>query len=135
MSATSAEIVRAFYDLFVAGKAEEAAESYLKEDFVLTNPLPAPIPFGGRFVGADGFLQYLGGIVSAIEIEDFAIDEMLCDGDRVVVVGREKSLVKATGQRYEMEWVHVLHAVDGRIVSMREYNDTAAMRDAFEART
>jgi len=135
MSATSVETVRAFYDLFVAGKAEEAAETYLEKDFVLTNPLPAPIPFGGRFVGAEGFLQYLGGILGAIEIEDFVIEEMLGDGDRVVVVGREKSLVKATGRRYEMEWVHVLHATDGRIVSMREYNDTAAMRDAFEART
>ena len=134
MSGTSAEVVRTFYELFAAGKAEEAAGAYLAPDFVLTNPLPAPIPFGGRFVGVDGFLQYLGGILAAIEIEDFVIDDVLSDGDRVVVVGREKSLVISTGRHYEMDWVHVLNTSDGRIVSMHEYNDTAAMRDAFESR-
>jgi len=61
------------------------------------------------------------------------VDEIFCEGDRVAVTGRERSRVKATGRHYSMEWVHILQASGGRIQSMREYNDTSAMRDAFEA--
>lgn len=132
MSSASADIVREFYDLFIAGKIEEASKKCLAEDFVLTNPLPDPIPFGGRFVGVGGFGEYLGGILGAIEMEEFVIDEIFAEGDRVVVIGRETSRVKSTNRHYSMDWVHVLRTKDGRVTSMREYNDTAAMRDAFE---
>lgn len=135
MNPSSSETVRRFYDLFIAGKIDEAVTGCLAEDFVLLNPLPEPIPFGGRFEGAGGFLEYLDRIFAAIELEEFVADELLCDGDRVVVIGRERSRVKTTGRHYAMEWVHVLRTSRGRIVSMREYNDTAAMRDAFETRS
>jgi len=131
MSASAADAVREFYGLFAAGKIEETV-ARLADDFVLTNPLPDPIPFGGRFHGAAGFLEYLERIFGALELEEFVVDEILSDGDRVVTVGRERSRVKSTGRRYAMEWVHVLGVADGRIRSLREYNDTAAMRDAFE---
>jgi ketosteroid isomerase-like protein len=134
MSSSNSETIRTFYDLFLAGKIEEIVERYLADDFVLTNPLPEPIPFGGRYEGSAGFLEYLGQIAAAIEIEEFTLDEVLCDGDHVVVTGRERSLVKPTGRHYTMEWVHVLQISAGRIHSLREYNDTAAMRDAFEAK-
>ena len=90
MSSPGSETVRAFYDLFLAGKVEEVARVYLTDTFVLTNPLPAPIPFGGRFEGVAGFLEYVAGIAAAIEIEAFTIDEILCESDRVVVEGREQ---------------------------------------------
>jgi ketosteroid isomerase-like protein len=133
MNMTPSETVTDFYGHFVAGKVEEAAQKFLADDFVLSNPLPDPVPFGGRYTGITGFLEYLGRIMPAIEIEEFTIDEVLSDGERVVVTGRERSRVRSTGRRYTMEWVHVLRTSGGRIVSMREYNDTAAMRDAFQA--
>ena len=132
MTTSSAETVRAFYDLFLAGKIEEVT-ACLTEDFVLTNPLPEPIPFGGHFTGVAGLLEYVGCISETIQIEEFTIDEILCAGDAVVVTGCERSLVKPTGKHYTMEWVHVLQLAGGRIQALREYNDTAAMRDAFEA--
>jgi hypothetical protein len=133
MSSSNSDIVRVFYDLFLAGKVEEVVDRYLADDFVLINPLPDPIPFGGRYSGAAGYLEYLGSISAAIEIEEFTIHEILCEGDRVVVTGRERSRVKSTGRHYTMEWVHVVQTSAGRVQSLREYNDTAAMRDAFEA--
>lgn len=129
MSDSNTETTRKFYDFFMAGKIEDAAQ-LLAEDFVLTNPLPDPIPFGGRFEGPAGFLQYIGGIAGQLEIKDFAVDEILSDGENVVVTGRERSLVVPSGREYEMDWVHVLRVSQGRIHSLREYNDTAAMRDA-----
>ncbi|MAG34372.1 MAG: hypothetical protein CL908_26145 [Deltaproteobacteria bacterium] len=125
--------VRSFFELFGAGKAEEAAATLLADDFELINLLPEEIPFGGRYRGAAGFLQYLGEIMAAITMESFEVDEIFGDGDRVTVVGREVSSVQATGRRYEMDWVHVFRVVDGLIQEMREYNDTARMLAAFQA--
>lgn len=128
---TAVESVSAFYELFAAGKIPEALERYVAEDATLVNPLPDPIPFGGTFEGRAGFARYLEGILTGIEIEAFEIDEIFAEGDRVTVLGRETSRVRATGKRYTMDWVHVLTVREDRVTHMREYNDTAAMRDAF----
>ena len=128
---TPTEATRAFYDLFIAGKIEEALERFVDPEAVLENPLPEVIPFGGVFEGRQGFAGYLEAILRGISIERFEVDEIFADGERATVLGRETSLVHTTGQRYTMSWVHVLTVRDGRIVHMREYNDTAAMAVAF----
>ena len=128
---TPTEATRTFYDLFIAGKIEEALERFVDPEAVLENPLPEVIPFGGVFEGRQGFAAYLEAILRGISIERFEVDEIFADGERVTVLGRETSLVHTTGQRYTMSWVHVLTVRDGRIVHMREYNDTAAMAVAF----
>lgn len=131
---TAAEATRAFYELFGAGNIEEALERFVDANAVLENPLPAPIPFGGRFDGRQGFGAYLQAIFSAIEMEQFTVDEILAEGDRVVVLGRETSRVRSTDTRYTMSWVHVLTVRNGRVQHLREFNDTAAMAAAFAQR-
>ncbi len=131
MSRSACDTVREFYDLFAAGRIEETV-ARLADDFVLTNPLPEPIPFGGRFEGTAGFLRYLEQISAALDMEEFVVETIVGDVDHAAVIGRERSRVKSTDRRYAMEWVHVLEVSDGRIRSLHEYNDTAAMRDAFE---
>ena len=128
---TPTEVTEAFYELFGAGKIDELQQRFIGADSVLDNPLPAPIPFGGRYVGAPGFLQYAQEIFAGIQIELFEIDEIIVHEDRVVVLGREISRSLKTGKRYSMSWVHVLTVRDGHIVLLREYNDTAAMAAAF----
>jgi len=131
MSDANRELAAKLYELFTAANIGEIT-TLLAEDFVLENPLPAIIPFGGTYEGAAGFVEYAQGIGAAIAIEDFGIDRILCDGDHVAVAGRERSRVVSTGRTYAMEWVHVLRIANGRIHHLREYNDTAAMLAAFE---
>jgi ketosteroid isomerase-like protein len=132
--ASGVDAVRGFFDLFLAGKVDEAAQKYLANDFVLVNLLPDPIPFGGRYEGAAGFERYVSQIFAAIEMESFVVDAIFGQGESVAVIGSETSLVRSTGRRYEMDWVHVFRVSDGRIHSMREYNDTARMLAAFQDR-
>ena len=47
-----------------------ACDEFLASNFVLENYLPDHIPFGGRYEGASGFLQYLGEITEAIEMAE-----------------------------------------------------------------
>ena len=128
---TPTETTKTFYGLWGSGKIEELLERFVTAESELENPLPELIPFGGKFVGRQGFAAYAQAIPAAIEIERFEIDEILAEGERVVVLGRETSRVLATGKRYTMAWVHVLTVRNGRVHHMREYNDTAAMAAAF----
>lgn len=124
-------ITRRFYARILAGDAEGAVAELTTPDLVWDNPLPAPIPYGGRFEGAAGARRYLELVFQTLEIESFEIDELIAAGDRVVVLGREAARVPTTGRRYSGQWVHVLRLRDGRIAQIREYNDTAEMRSAF----
>lgn len=131
MSGSNRELATKLYELFAAAKIGEIT-ALLAEDFVLANPLPAIIPFGGTYEGPAGFVEYAKGIAATIAMEDFGVDQILCDGNQVAVTGRERSRVASTGRTYTMEWVHVLRVAEGQIHHLREYNDTAAMLAAFE---
>ena len=128
---TQIEITRDFYRQWGRGNLEEWLKRYITEDSVLDNPLPAPITFAGNFKGPQGFAQYAKQITETLKIEQFSLDEILADGERVVILGRETSRVIKTGKSYTMSWVHVLTVRDGRVLHMREYNDTEAMSVAF----
>jgi ketosteroid isomerase-like protein len=128
---TPAETTKVFFELFASGRIEEMLERFVEADAVLDNPLPDVIPFGGKYEGHHGFVVYVQKILAAIAIEQFEIDEIFAEADRVCVLGRETSRVLATGKHYTMSWVHVLTVRDGRVQHLREYNDTAAMAAAF----
>ena len=123
--------VRAFYGRVLGGDAEGAMRECLASDFVWENPLPQPIPFAGAFRGAAGAARYLDLIFANLQIEQFEIDDVLVKGPTVVVLGHETALVKATNRRYQQQWVHMVQVADGRLTQIREYNDSAAMLQAF----
>jgi ketosteroid isomerase-like protein len=126
---------KAFYNQALT-EPVDACEEYLSNEFVLENYLPENIPFGGRYEGASGFLQYLGEIESAIEMGPLKMDAWMADANNVAVRGTERSLVKSTDRKYQMRFVHWLTFDSrGRITNMREYNDTAEMAKAFDLET
>ena len=123
-------IVLSLYQRLLS-EPQAAIATGLAPDIAWENPLPDAIPFGGRFKGRGECARYLTLLLDAIEMEDFAIDDTITEGDRVVLIGRETSRVKKTGRRYTMGWVHVVDMHDGLVTRVREYNDTAAMEAAF----
>lgn len=125
------ETAQTLYQLFATGQFEQMLVRCVAPDAVLDNPLPAPIPFGGVYEGHQGFVRYAAEIFASIQIELFEIDEVLAQGERVTVLGRERSRSLETGKHYDIFWVHVLTVRDGRVQHLREYNDTAAMAAAF----
>jgi ketosteroid isomerase-like protein len=58
--------------------------------------------------------------------------EILGDGDTVIVRGRYQGTFRATGYRLDAEFVHVFRLRDGKIVRQQTYTDTAQFRDAVQ---
>jgi len=126
------ERAKDFYKLALTDPVAATVE-FLADDFVLENYLPEHIPFGGRYVGAEGFIQYLTEIAGGIDMGPLQMDEWCANGNTVVARGVEDSLVRSTSKKYSMVYVHWLtFNDDGQLTNMREYNDTAAMGSAFK---
>jgi uncharacterized protein len=90
----------------------------------------AHLPWGGHFKGKEGiklFFEKLGESLT----QAIAPDEAIVDRDKVVVTGRSQSVVKATGQTVEQEWVMIWAIRDGEIVSGRYFDDSAKWAPAL----
>ena len=62
----------------------------------------------------------------------FTIDEIIAEGDRVVVRGRGEVQTKA-GKDYNNSYCFVLRLADGKLIELREYLDTALVERVFGA--
>ena len=60
----------------------------------------------------------------------FTIDEIIAEGERVVVLGRGEVKTKA-GKDYNNSYCFVLKLADGKLVELREYLDTALVERVF----
>ena len=129
-----AALTRSFYELLLTD-FEAAVAGHLAPDFRWENPLPASIPFGGTYEGADGLARYLTELTAAIDMAPLQFDDVIAGAGIVSAIGVERqTLVRATGKRYDMPFVHVVRFDDdGRVAHVREYNDTREMVAAFTA--
>lgn len=126
------ERTRELYHLLTADFAKVVKE-WLADDFVWINHLPAHIPFGGVYEGADGLMRYGHQLAEVIELKPLHIDEIVVQGLTAVVVGVERGTrVIPTGKHYDMEYVHVVKFTPERKLSyLREYNQYEGMAEAF----
>ncbi len=76
---------------------------------------------------APGFRQ----LTSAVRPQPFQNLTFTAAADRVVVEGRNRGTVLATGQPYEHEWVMVFTIRSGQVVRFRHYYDPADIAHAF----
>jgi uncharacterized protein len=63
----------------------------------------------------------------------FTIDEIIAEGERVVVLGRGAVRTKS-GKDYNNSYCFVLRLSEGRLVELREYLDTALVESVFGGR-
>ncbi|HSC64767.1 MAG TPA: nuclear transport factor 2 family protein [Caldimonas sp.] len=100
-------------------------------DVVWEFPASSVIPWAGTFTGADAVARFFSALVECSEPEMFEPLHYIASEDRVVVLGRERFRVKATGRTWACEWAHAFTVRDGKIAAFREYTDTAAMTQAL----
>ena len=91
----------------------------------------AGLPLAGTYRGPDGVADFFQKLSVETEFLDFQPREFIADGDRVLVVGWERSRVKATNRTLEVDWVMSFSVRNGKIVKYREYTDTKAIADAY----
>ena len=92
-----------------------------------TTPGPPDLPTAGTFRGRAAVAQFLGTLLDVLNVLRFEPEDFLARGDKVVVIGSDTSVVKATGKTLECRWVHVITVVNGVVVAFEQISDTAAL--------
>jgi uncharacterized protein len=121
------ETVERFYDA-MAQRDLEAMLALLDPHCVITQD--ARLPWGGRFEGHDGFLDFATKLVGSI---DSAVTMgAIFSADGVVYqYGRTRGTARATGTAFDIPEVHRWVVRDGRAVEVHFAIDTTAMLEAL----
>jgi len=90
-------------------------------------------PAGGTRHGHEGFLEWLRVGNESEEVLTLEPKEFLANLSSVAVVGYTKCRVRATGNVYETDFVHLIALKDGKVQRFREFFDTFAAAEAFRA--
>ena len=121
------KLVQEGYRLFLTGDIENILQQ-CTDDVEYIVPGPSDLsPIAGRYVGKEGVKQFYGKVGANFEFSMFQPQEMLAQGDKVVVLGHYQSRAKATGQPLNIEWVHVFQLRDGKVNRFQIYEDTATL--------
>ncbi|HEX5110783.1 MAG TPA: nuclear transport factor 2 family protein [Vicinamibacterales bacterium] len=127
------EIVRRGYEAFGRGDIETLL-SLLDENIEWRTPGPPDLPTAGVRRGRQEVGAFFAVLNQTFDIQRFEPQTFLTGGDRVVVLGTDTALVKATGKLLVDEpWAHVFTVKDGRIVGFQEYLDTGTFVTEFRA--
>jgi ketosteroid isomerase-like protein len=128
MSTQTKEMIRDLYSALSGGNVE-ALLNAMTDDVNWYSPGGAP--YDGHHMGRDAVRRYFSEFERAVRLDQFDVDDVLEDGDRVVVLGRERATVKETGRDFSTRFAHVYRLRKGKIVDVVIFDDTHAAASAF----
>jgi ketosteroid isomerase-like protein len=94
---------------------------------------PSELPYAGTHRGRDEVGKFFQTFGRSAEFEEFEPLEYFAGGDKVVVLGRERQRIRATGKVVETEWAMAFTLRDGKIAKFHNYVDTHAVASAHRA--
>jgi uncharacterized protein len=119
------QLVQRAYAAFGQGDIP-AVLALMADDVEWSEPGSADVlPWGGPRRGRQQAAAFFQELDRALTFEAFEPREFIAQGETVVVVGYERTVVKSSGHRVENDWVMVFTIRDGKIARFREYYDTA----------
>ena len=134
---TEHDNVRLVKGLFAAfGRGDlQSALSVLAEDVDWQSPatrtFPREITWATPRHTPEQVLQFFQELDEKVQTEQFEMTTFTAQDERVVVEGRNRGRVRATGRAYEHDWVMVFTIRGGKIVRHRHYYDTSDLAIAF----
>jgi len=130
------QLVQQHFALFGQGNVLAAIEMLAENvDFQspVTRTAPAEISWAKPRRSREEVIAFFQELLEKVELERTDLFEFTAQGDRVVVEGRNRGTVKATGHTYEHDWIMVFTVRRGKIVRHRHYYDTADVAAAFRS--
>ena len=127
MAHSNAALITQAYEAFANGDIPKVLQT-LAED--VSWHVPGRSPLSGDYKGHDGVLDFFGRCqeLSGGTLR-VAADEVLAEGDRVVVLSTVSA--ERHGQSWSSPEIHVWTVVDGRATEMREFQGDQQTEDEF----
>ena len=125
----NSDALRRGYDAFNSGDQEGLAALFA-DDIRWEGPNTPGVPMSGEHDGKDAVLQALGEIGETFERFDVSPDEMVEEGDTIVVLSHIEATTKS-GNDLKLPGVEVWRMRDGTAQRVQTLIDTAQIKDAL----
>lgn len=96
------------------------------------SPGPEVIPWAGTVRGRKQVVRWFATRGKVIQVEQFVPKEFIAQGNQVIVMGEERSRVKATGKSYDVAVMAAWTLLNGVVTHYREAYDTATVLAALQ---
>lgn len=124
MAQDNVDVVQGAWDAFGRGDLDAATSIVAPEGEITA---PSSLPWGGTFLGPEGFRDFLRGLLSHFKDFKATPEKVLgADDDHVIVTASVRGRTKA-GAPFENRSVWVYKLRGGQVVSAESYGDTAQM--------
>ena len=127
------EIVASAYDALVS-QDDDAFLDPLAPDIEWIVPGPPDHPATGTHHGKDALLKMFGRFGTVAELLHIEIEQVVGDGDVIVVLGRERWRVRESGREFEPIWSNAVLVEDGLISRVTVCADTHDEMAAYAGR-
>jgi ketosteroid isomerase-like protein len=118
------------YDAFNRGDVETVSEIFA-DDIRWEGPNAEGVPMSGVHEGKDAVLQALGSIGEDFERFSVSPDEMVEDGETIVVLSHLDAKTKS-GQEVKLPGAEVWRMSAGQAKRVQSLADTAVLKEALE---
>ncbi len=123
--------VQSIFEAFGRGDIAGVLE-HVSEDVTWKAPGPEVVSYFGDRRGHAGAAEFFAGLGSNVDFESFEPGAVVAEGDRVVVLGRERGRVRGTGKSFDNDWALVFTFGGGKVTRFHLYENTGAVAEAFE---
>jgi ketosteroid isomerase-like protein len=127
--AANVRLVEALYRMIATSDFDALAAAFA-EDVELEILGPGGAPMVGTRRGPADVIDAIRSNFALLQDQYPEVDTVVAQGDTVVVTGRETGRYRATGQPYELQWMHAFTLQDGRLRRIRELFDSTSLTAA-----
>ncbi|MDJ0596981.1 MAG: ankyrin repeat domain-containing protein [Pleurocapsa sp. MO_226.B13] len=130
------EIARKWFDALTHGNLEAAIDC-LADDVEWINYTIVPgfndiMPWIGTYYGIEQVVETFKIFTGLVEVKIEELLELVVEGENAAGVIHERSLVKATGLEFEIQFVQWLTIRNGKIVRWKSYTDPSSIIAAMK---
>jgi GT2 family glycosyltransferase/ketosteroid isomerase-like protein len=128
MAKDNVDVVQHAWDAFARGDINAAVEPIAP---TAETRVPGSVPWGGTYIGPDGFREFLYKLDQAFDQFKATPDKVLgADDNHVVVIAKTKGKAKGGGTvEGSNVWIYQLR--DGMIADAESWGDTAQVLEAL----
>ena|SRR5947209_9237013 len=124
----NSDLIKRGYEAFNSGDVETLSEVFA-DDIRWEGPNAEGVPMSGVHEGKDAVLQALGQISENFEKFSVSPDELVEEGDTVVVLSHLEAKAR-TGTEVKLPGAEVFRVSDGKIKRVQSLADTAELQRA-----
>jgi len=129
---TNLQLIKRLYDAMQRSDMPGAL-ALMSDDVVFVVPGPSSVGAAGTWRGHDGVQECFRRLREGQENQSVEFLEFVADDDKVVVLLHVKAKALSTGKVFESDIVHFFKIRNGKIVSLLDFFDTAALAAAHRA--